>query len=447
MPVPFARVFVIPLVAALMLAMPASAGAKTYKVTLAARSCPTYADVSANLARNDIQESLQDLGPDTAYSSGQAIDPDIESANQPRCTPITGWEFRIGDGIAGQDVGAFGALSRVRNPSNRTIRTVASTPLFDEYGSNTGRRIAGAVNFNLNNGETNQAFSHSLWVQGGVPGDPVMDSRFPGAYGFAALRCAIDNLNGDNVEYVTFPSGTNHVFCFAYYVTPPPSSGTVIVRKEVTATGGDRHDASFIFDSNLTYDPSGAFSLAVSNNQPASTSFVRAQTRPGDDPWQVRERSMAGWELVSLDCVSADGTSSSTTSGASASISLAAGDTVTCTYVNRPVADGRLYVAKRSRLSTGRFAFAVTTPTNRNLTRSLTTRRPLLPATWATGLDELGTYSIREHLPRAPLGTWFNTAISCDGRSQPAGGAGPVVRATASLGSDGASAYCLFTNT
>ena len=35
-------------------------------VTLVARECPAYTDITANRARNDIQESLRDLGADTA---------------------------------------------------------------------------------------------------------------------------------------------------------------------------------------------------------------------------------------------------------------------------------------------------------------------------------------------------------------------------------------------
>jgi hypothetical protein len=51
----------------------ASGGSGTY-VTFAARVCPDYADITANKARNDIQESLRDLGPDTLYSGGDTVD-------------------------------------------------------------------------------------------------------------------------------------------------------------------------------------------------------------------------------------------------------------------------------------------------------------------------------------------------------------------------------------
>ena len=49
-----------------------------YFVTIAARQCPTYTDIRANRARNNIQESLKDLGADTPYAAGQPISPAIE---------------------------------------------------------------------------------------------------------------------------------------------------------------------------------------------------------------------------------------------------------------------------------------------------------------------------------------------------------------------------------
>jgi hypothetical protein len=89
-------------------------------VTFAARVCDTYTDISANRARNSIQESLKDLGPDTNYLSGERV-----------------------------------------------------SPAREEEG---------------------------------------------------ALRCATDNVNGDNVEYIRFPDNVEHVYCFAYYVQPPPTA-------------------------------------------------------------------------------------------------------------------------------------------------------------------------------------------------------------------------------
>ena len=63
-------------------------------------------------------ESLQDLGGDTLYTSGEPINPIKESEGQPNCRPITGWQFTLGSGIQEKaSKGPWGALSIVTAPS------------------------------------------------------------------------------------------------------------------------------------------------------------------------------------------------------------------------------------------------------------------------------------------------------------------------------------------
>jgi len=100
-----------------------------------------------------------------------------------------------------------------------------------------GATVKGAVTINLSSDESDRASNNSLWVMGGTRAAPVGDAK---TYAFAALRCATDNLNGDNVEFVSMPTGVQHVYCFAYYVSPPKGSGTIIVRKVVNGTGNQR---------------------------------------------------------------------------------------------------------------------------------------------------------------------------------------------------------------
>ena len=59
----------------------------------------------------------------------------------------------------------------------------------------------------LNRDQVDASAGNHLWLQGGTPTDPVLfgDPQFAGRYGFGALRCAIDDLNGDNVETIQFP--------------------------------------------------------------------------------------------------------------------------------------------------------------------------------------------------------------------------------------------------
>ena len=80
--------------------------ADTHKVTVAARTCTGYDVIMANRARNNIQESLRDLGPDTLYKDGQPISPEVEdtlaTTQVTGCKPLVGWKFQLGRGIAGK---------------------------------------------------------------------------------------------------------------------------------------------------------------------------------------------------------------------------------------------------------------------------------------------------------------------------------------------------------
>ncbi len=90
-------------------------------VTIAARECSSYADIMANRARNDIQESLRDLGKNTVYGAGQPIDPGVEATNDPNCTPLPGWRFTLGTGYKTRAVsGPWGSLSIVTTRTTRT---------------------------------------------------------------------------------------------------------------------------------------------------------------------------------------------------------------------------------------------------------------------------------------------------------------------------------------
>ncbi len=65
-------------------------------VTFAARYCREYTDIAANRARNNIQESLRDLGADSLYAGGEAVQPSVEVRQQPRCIPLPDWQFTLG---------------------------------------------------------------------------------------------------------------------------------------------------------------------------------------------------------------------------------------------------------------------------------------------------------------------------------------------------------------
>jgi uncharacterized repeat protein (TIGR01451 family) len=440
---------------ALILAVPTAASARPptasgpasgtgLLVTVAARECPNYQDITANLARNNIMESLQDLGADTLYTSGEPINPQLELEGQPKCKPIAGWKFTLGSGIKEKaSTGPWGALSIVTGAEASLVTTKVSTPLLGWEGEPIeGHSIKGATTFELNEAQAERSAGHYLWIQGGTTTDPVLHTTQPfiGKYGFGALRCSIDNLNGDNVETIDFPVGTTHAFCYAYYVTPPPSSGTIVIRKEVEGSGSASE--IFHFGGNVSYNPGGVFDLSASSGSAGEETFYRAETREGDEPWKVDEEVPDGWALAGLSCEHGAGRVTTDLKTASVAIELAAGDTVTCTYVDKLIPPkGALLLRKVTEGGTGTFDFEVLDPAGSTVeTEQIKTTGEEIPAYAKPLVLDPGTYKVLEHSPKDPRGVWHAVSASCNGARQRAPDEA-TVSITASNG-----VLCTFTN-
>nr|WP_246345439.1 DUF11 domain-containing protein [Conexibacter arvalis] len=404
----------------------ASAQEPVRLVTFAARWCPDYPDISANRARNNIQESLRDLGPDSLYVAGEATEPLKEQLGQARCTPLPDWSFTLGRSYATRAVvGPWGALARVVDPFDTRIVTRAATPLLDVAGQPTGQSLAGAVTIELTREQARRAATgSSLWLQGGTPDDPVLDRTYPSEYGFGALRCATDNYNGDNVEWISYPSGARHVFCYAYYVKPPPTSGTIVVRKVVDDPQASATQ-SFRFVGNVSFTPARDFTLSATHGLSGEATFYRAATRAGDEPWTIREEQPPGWRLTDLSCISSSGESVAATdvATAAASIRLAAGDTVTCTYVNAlaPPPAATLLLSKLTLGAVDSFGLAVSggDATQRQTIR---TEAPGVAVAAPPLTLAPGSYAIDETVPEATAaGSWSLSSIVCDGEERGTG--------------------------
>ena len=395
-------------------------GGSGYYVTFVARTCPAYKDIFANRARNDIQESLKDLGPDSPYSGDFLVDPEVESSfPQSVCSALPDWTFTLGTSYESRAVtGPWGALSKVTDPYDTKIVTKRSTPLYDQHHTQIGdERIAGATTIELTEAQREQAATgDQLWVQGGTPDDPVLAQTYPGPqYGFGALRCAVDDLNGDNVEYVYFPAGVTHVFCYALYVLPPPTSGTITIEKHVTgAPAGE--NPSFPFNGSLSFDPNG-FTLRDGQSQ----DFYRA----GANTWNVTEGAVDDFKLKSVQCTATaedggPGSSTTTVDGTTTSIHLVAGEHVTCVYTNAyQEPSGGLTIDKVTRGGIGTFHYRVRPDGGGKPQRTkATTTEPGVPATAEPALDDLrpGGYTISERSPRTAAGRWHTIKVRCDGQ-------------------------------
>jgi len=274
--------------------------------------------------------------------------------------------------------------------------------LLNDQGNPTQDHILGAVNITLTQDQVNQAGSGNLWAQGGVPDDPVpaqefyVDEKGNPLYGFGTLRCAADNVNGDNVEYISFPGDVRHVFCEAYYVNPSPTSGTITITKQVSGNPPDPAPEfhfgcpGITFGSSpacLTFDPGG---FTLSNGGQAA--FERAGGLPPTTPlelWTVTEDRVADYTTtVTCDAgtPAASGsvwTSSPSASGVTVTIGLAANEHVTCTYTNayRAPPLGGLRITKITQGGTGTFPFDVTpTPGRVTLTTAESGEPNLAPS-------------------------------------------------------------------
>ena len=423
----------------------ASSGGSGYYVTFVARSCPEYTDIFANRARNDIVESLKDLGPNTQYgTSGGLIDPYYEDlAPQTACTPIPGWEFTMGTSYKTRAVsGVWGSLSIVGGVFPTSIVTKASTPLLNTSAEVVpGQSVAGATTIELTDAERQQASGrNALWAQGGTPTDPVLAQKFPGPqYGFGSLRCATDNLNGDNVEYIYFPSGVRHVFCYGYYVEPPPTTGVITIKKQVIGAP-DGTNPAFPFSGSISFNPNG---FRLSNG--GSMVFYRA----GGSTWNVTEGSVPNYSLDSLSCQAVNpaggpGDSTFNISGSTAAIHLTPLEHVTCVYTNRYVPPpGGLTITKITDGGVGSFSYAVDPAAGGSSQHvTATTTEPGVPADAAPSLTALapGHYTINEQQPSSPDGRWHLDSVVCDGTSH---STTAPVKVTVS---SGAEVTCVFTN-
>ncbi len=444
---------VVAAVLAVTVASPVSAATTpTYLVTYVARSCATYTDVMANLARNNIQESLRDLGPDTVYSAGQPISNTVEETAPPVgrvCTPLPNWRFTLGQGYVGKTPATL-QLSTVSSPYGTSIVTAASTPILNSAGVATGGSLAGAVTVALTQAQVDRAQQgHRLWVQGGTPAAPL--NGLETQYGFAALRCAVDNLNGDNVEWIGFPGQATHVFCYYYAVQPPPEAGTIIVRKEITTESNG--PASFQFEGNVSYgDTDGNaqndFVLTADTSLPGSQTFIRGEVTGAAPPWDFTEVPQLGWTLVNgePDCTQTGG-SVVTITGATVEVTLEAGDTVTCTYVNSQDRTGLLTLFKTTAGGVDTFPFSIDVPSpGTDLNTSVTTSGEGEQTPVAGGFGAIGTYTTTETLPVPTVrGSWDLAGVDCDGTSVPFTASGQTRSASATFGA-GDTAICTFEN-
>jgi Domain of unknown function DUF11 len=305
------------------------------------------------------------------------------------------------------------------------ISTTASTPILDPSGSPSGGTIAGAVTIDLTDDQERQAGSSNLWVMGGTAAAPVGDAT---KYAFGALRCAVDNLNGDNVEFVSYPTQVEHVYCFTYYVSPPKGSGTIIVKKHITnippttpaQTVNFRGNVSFANTDPVGHPDDGTFWLTSSATVDGTATFVRE----AGSAWNFREVPASGLATGAASCTSAGGPSGKSTirnpdpnaaRPNGVDVDLVDGDVVTCTFTNTFVPPVGLVVRKITRGGFGSFPIDVSGFDPFTLTTTATVN----PAQRTLDAQPGSIHTITETLPASNAGTWVAESAACGGATVP----------------------------
>ena len=118
---------------------PAAAQGTGYSVTFAARECKSYSDIFANRFRDNLMQTLQNVGPDSPYGPNDLVNPSFEDRSpQSNCTPLTGWEFTMGSQPdLAPLTGPWGSLTVV-NHAFPPVTTEAHTALLDQDGEPIG---------------------------------------------------------------------------------------------------------------------------------------------------------------------------------------------------------------------------------------------------------------------------------------------------------------------
>ena len=188
--------------------------------------------------------------------------------------------------------GPWGALSVVTGPFAGDDRHDAERPAARPQRRRHGRDARGRRRRCADRRRRPRcaAKASSLWAQGGTPTDPGARPAVPGQFGFGALRCAVDVLNGDNVEWIAYPAGAKHVFCYAYYVVAAADERDDRRQQGRRRPGGHRHAVVRLPGRHLLH-PGETFAIAASAGKPGSATFYRA----AGQTWSWRELDLPGW--------------------------------------------------------------------------------------------------------------------------------------------------------
>lgn len=149
---------------------------------------------------NESADQRDDTGGNYVYFKPGSVTKPVSPAEIPdNCERVDGWQFKLSTGVENDYKDQVGDIQIV----GPTVAGEYVTPI-----SGAGSVLNSALQDGIRNG--------SFWVS-----EVLQDG-----YGFAAIRCYNDALNGDNMEFINLgQDNPDHIYCIAYNVADElPSS-------------------------------------------------------------------------------------------------------------------------------------------------------------------------------------------------------------------------------
>ncbi|MGD9740179.1 MAG: autotransporter domain-containing protein [Bauldia sp.] len=301
--------------------------------------------------------------------------------------------------------------------------------------------VGGTANFGftIDGGlDPNDAFSLNTTANNGTA-QTVFTSVEPGTYtviedgedGFVLTDLTCDDPNGGTTTDLQTGTATivldDEEAIVCTFTNTAPSSITIIKN----SVGGN---AAFDFTTDNDLAPGNNFVLNTNPDGTDQTAFN--DLAPGT--YTVTEDEETDFTLTDLVCVDPD--EETTTEGATATIVLAAGEAIVCTFTNTYTPSGSITIVKNSVGGTAEFDF--------------TTTNDLAGATNAFTLDTTGDFTQSVTFTDVSTGTYVVTELAEGGFSLTGLVCDDATGTTSTLGSvatidftEGDTVICTFTNT
>ena len=189
--------------------------------------------------------------------------------------------------------------------------------------------ITGNTAFDLDDdGDNANTLSNTKTISGLDPGTYTVTEATASGWDLTSLVCVDATSNSSvalNTRAATINLAAGETVTCTYTNT---KRGSIVIVKDAVPN----HAQDFSFTSDITGNT--AFDLDDDGDNANTLSNTKTITNVIAGTYTVTEAATSGWDLTNITCVDATTNSSGVTSTGVATINLAAGETVTCTYTN-----------------------------------------------------------------------------------------------------------------